>query len=516
MFEWFSRLRNRGAVQATPAPLGRIAARYDAAQITDENKRHWAWADGLSARSANSPDVRQRLRKNSRYETANNSIANGMVQTLANDVVGTGPRLQMKLRSKPANQRIEALHRDWSAAIDFAGKLRTRRRARCVDGEGFAKLITNKRLPLPVKLDLSLIEAEMVTTPWLGQLDRNKVDGIDFDSDGNPVTYHILKDHPGDVGPLTLQAVPHDARYVLHSFRRDRPGQVRGIPEITPALPLFALRRRFMLATIMAAEGAANYTAILHTEHPGIGVPDDVPVFESFDQERNSYMAIPRGWDLKQLASEHPADTFEMFDRAIIREMSRCILMPYLIAAGDSSASNFASAQLDTLGYWSAIDIERDCDLAWDCSRIHREWLLEAEASGVIDIDGDEMERISRGECLWEWQWDAHRHIDVVKKENARQTRLQNFMASFDTEFAADGLDCETEWQKNADRLGITIEDYRRKVSEKLFAIPGQGNVADPETDDSEDSAKPSARKRSAVVPQRTAARNRVPAGGKA
>ena len=63
-----------------------MRARYDAAVTTDENRRHWAHADGLSPNSSLSPDVRSTLRKRARYEVANNSYARGIVQTLANDV----------------------------------------------------------------------------------------------------------------------------------------------------------------------------------------------------------------------------------------------------------------------------------------------------------------------------------------------------------------------------------------------------------------------------------------------
>ena len=60
---------------------------------------------GLSAAAANSPDVRRILRNRSRYEIANNSYARGITLTLANDVVGTGPRLQM-LTADPASESV--------------------------------------------------------------------------------------------------------------------------------------------------------------------------------------------------------------------------------------------------------------------------------------------------------------------------------------------------------------------------------------------------------------------------
>ncbi|MEA3366566.1 MAG: hypothetical protein U9R68_00465 [Planctomycetota bacterium] len=65
--------------------------RYDAARTTDDNSRHWIHADNLSADAANSPEVRRLLRNRTRYEVANNSYARGIVDTLANDLIGTGP-----------------------------------------------------------------------------------------------------------------------------------------------------------------------------------------------------------------------------------------------------------------------------------------------------------------------------------------------------------------------------------------------------------------------------------------
>jgi capsid protein len=79
------------------------------------------------------------------------------------------------------------------------------------------------------------------------------VDGIVLDDYGNPIAYHVLKNHPGNsvpdgAGAMNIATVP--ASHMIHVFRQDRPGQHRGIPEITPALPLFAQLRRFTLAVL--------------------------------------------------------------------------------------------------------------------------------------------------------------------------------------------------------------------------------------------------------------------------
>ncbi len=62
--------------------FSRLRAKYDAANTTLDNLKHWSRADGLSAAAANSPDVRRTLRNRSRYEVANNSYARGITLTL--------------------------------------------------------------------------------------------------------------------------------------------------------------------------------------------------------------------------------------------------------------------------------------------------------------------------------------------------------------------------------------------------------------------------------------------------
>lgn len=164
-----------------------MKARYDAAATTNENRRHWQHADDLSANAANSPDVRKLLRNRCRYEIANNSYARGLVLTLANDVVGTGPRLQMLSESTEANRRVELEFSNWARTVRLAEKLRTLRMARVADGEAFAILTNNPVLPGQVKLDLKLVEADQVTSPNLKTIRDNEVDGIKLDEFGNPL-----------------------------------------------------------------------------------------------------------------------------------------------------------------------------------------------------------------------------------------------------------------------------------------------------------------------------------------
>ena len=127
-----------------------IRAKYDAAITHADNVRHWANADSLSADAAASPDVRQTLRNRSRYEVANNSYARGIVLTLANDCVGTGPRLQLISDDTETNDLIETAFAEWASEIHLPAKLRLMRMAKAVDGEVFGMLTANPVLRSPI------------------------------------------------------------------------------------------------------------------------------------------------------------------------------------------------------------------------------------------------------------------------------------------------------------------------------------------------------------------------------
>ena len=75
MFGWLKNLAARPTIGKpySRSFFARIRAKFDSAQTTADNRRHWANADGLSADAAASPEVRRILRNRARYEVANNA-----------------------------------------------------------------------------------------------------------------------------------------------------------------------------------------------------------------------------------------------------------------------------------------------------------------------------------------------------------------------------------------------------------------------------------------------------------
>lgn len=447
-----------------------VRAKFDSAQTTPDNMRHWANADSLSANAAASPAVRRTLRIRARYEVANNSYARGIVLTLANDVIGTGPRLQMLFNeegdgenddARSVNGLIEREFAAWAKAVDLPGKLRTMRMSRAQDGEAFGLLFSNASLNTPVKLDIRLIEADQVATPSA----RTKtgavaaVDGIEFDALGNVIAYHVLKSHPGSGVGLSLDYDRVPANSVIHWFRTDRPGQNRGLPDILPALPLFAQLRRYTLAVISAAESAANIAIFMKTNAPAGGEAAEVEPMTEMEFSPNMAVFGPEGWEPTQIKAEQPSTTYDMFKREILNEVARCLNMPLNIALCNSSGYNYASGRLDHQTYYKSIRVEQAHCEAVVLDRVLDAWLAEAvtiypELVGLESGTGETPVLQQQHQ----WFWDGHEHVDPAKEANAQTTRLASNTTTLASEYAKQGKDWETELRQRAREVALMKE----------------------------------------------------------
>jgi lambda family phage portal protein len=395
------------------------------------------------------------LRNRARYEVANNSYARGIVLTLANDCVGTGPRLQLLGLASEVSRRIERAFSDWSRAVDLAEKLRGLRVAQVEDGEGFALLTTNPVLPTPVQLDVRVVEADQIATPLLGYpaSTAQAVDGIRFDGFGNPVEYHLLRRHPGESGSFVQEFDRIPAKSIIHVFRPDRPGQRRGVPELTPALPIFADLRRYCQAVIAAAETAADYAGIAYTDAPAGGEADPVEPMDTIRLEKRSLLTMPGGWRMEQMRAEQPTTTYPQFVQAKLNEACRCLNMPYNIAAGNSSGYNYASGRLDHQTYYKALRVDQARLAGQALDRIFAAWLAEARLiPGLLPVDA--------ATTNWShvWFWDGHEHVDPAKEANAQAARLQNNTTTLADEYARKGQDWESQLRQRAREQALMRE----------------------------------------------------------
>lgn len=266
---------------------------------------------------------------------------------------------------------------------------------------------------------------------------------------------------------------------MIHLFRVDRPGQARGIPELAPALPLFAMLRRFALATTMAAESAAEFAAVMYTDAPATGEAEALPEDQWFDpiaMEMGSMLTLPNGWKVGQVKAEHPNTTFDSFKRSTLQEIARCLNMPYNIAAGDSSSYNYSSGRLDHQTYFRSIEVDQAYLEVACLDRILLAFLEEAMlVEGLLPDDLGLFDELPH-----QWFWDSIEDIDPEKTANAANLELTAGISNRARLYASQGLDIDEEDAKAAETYGVSVEEYRKALFQKMLASPQAQPPADP------------------------------------
>jgi lambda family phage portal protein len=455
----------------TQRPGRRVSASYDAAQTTGENENHWYWADALNANAANSATVRQTLRERARYEAQNNGYLGGLVDKLAKDLIGRGPRPQLRIPGvgRDVSRSIEWHYLQWARASGLNWKLRILDQQAVVDGEGFGILVHNPRLdPGNVQLDLRLYECDQVATPFIATQwgDALSFDGGRQDEFGNVTEWHFLKVHPGSDIWVTnfLDHDVIDSRNVIHWFTPRRAGQLRGVPEVLSSLTLFGYLRRYTLATLVAAETAANIAGVLETdatadtgEGPSFESLDDVPI------PRGGLLTLPGGWKATAFKAEQPVTAYGEFKTQILTEAGQPVGAPQNISTGSSAAYNYSSGRLDHGIYQRGIGVRRGDLRDRVLDQIFRSWLAEASLVPGLIPDGLPL----RSLWSWEWYFDGFTSIDPQKDAITDKTRLETGTTTYAEIFAERGQDWEEAFEQQA-------REQARRVELGLTRGPGR------------------------------------------
>lgn len=470
---------------------------YDLAKTTDENRRHWAQADAMSPRQANNASTRRTLVIRSRYERDNDPYYGGLARTIPGDLFGTGPRQQCQLVDQDElNRSIEQKFGEWADATGFIGGLLVSGEAKIVDGETFGIIRSAETPGQPVPLLVQWIETEQCgTPPTAKQSDPSRwVDGIELDNHGRPQAYHLLRAHPGDgyVFGQEFERVPADM--VLHWFRKFRPGQYRGIPECTSSLSTGAMRRRWSMATVMAAETAANFAVLITSDLPPGYSEEDLPSpFEQIELTRNMITTLPAGGDAKQMKSEHPNQEFSPFKHELLKEMGRPVCAPYSISGLDGSEHNYSSLRYEREIYHSALRVERESCRHAILDRVFRAWYAIARLiPGYLANNSESLpESVPFG-----WYWPGFAAIDPLKEAEADSERLKNCTTNLQEVLAEYGQDYVVFLKQRAremklmKELGLPLPEWLaqlERIESRQADKPGNQSAPSPSGDDVEE-----------------------------
>jgi len=360
------RVRARATVQL-------LARHFEAAQ---GSRRTSGWYRSASdANVANRPALTA-LRELSRDLRRNNGWAKRGVASIVNKTVAWGILAKPNDRSRARSEQALAIWNDWcsSTSCDYDGRLNFYGIQRLVmetvveSGEALVvrqPAATIDGLPIPMRLHvLEPDYLDLTRNGILGPDGGPTYNGVEFDKFGRRTAYWLFTTHPGGERVMTSQffseRVPADR--VLHIYRIDRPGQIRGVPWLASAITKLKDFDDYEDSELMQAKVAACFAAFVtdpdgNPSALGQGKTDNNG--DDLDELKPGLIAyLPPGKSVTLATPPRAQDG--AFSVRALRRVAAAMDITYESLSGDYSQVNYSSARMARLEEQKNIDAWRE------------------------------------------------------------------------------------------------------------------------------------------------------------
>ena len=449
------RARSRAALEAV--------RKYDAAT---KGRRGSGWtATGTSANSETALSL-STLRDRARELVRNNPYAKNAVDVITTNTIGTGiiPRPRMNGSSSQTlvenwNKWASTKRCDFEGQHTFYGIQALAMRTIAESGEVLIRkrMVNDKEMPLR----LQVLEPDFLDSAK--NFDKIKdggyiVQGVEFDSNGKRVAYHLFDRHPGE-GSGSLSSKRVDASDILHIYSVDRPGQVRGVPFGASAMLRLRdfddyedaqLMRQKIAACFAVFVQDASADAIGGTSSAKSDLPERV--------EPGIIEQLPAGKTVT-FASPPQAEGYDIYTRKVLQAIAVGYGVTYEALTSDLSNVNFSSGRMGWLEFarriihWqNNIIIPRLCDEVWT-------WFMAASKMAT-----------GKGESvIVDWTPPRREMIDPVKETNAIILAIRAGLISWQEAVREQGYDPDT--------LLAHIAEDNKKFDEKKVILDSDARV---------------------------------------
>lgn len=184
------------------------------------------------------------------------------------------------------------------------------------------------------------------------------VGGVEIDSFGAPVAYHIFKTNPSDA----LVGASHErlrilAKDVIHLYDIERASQYRGYPWIANSITSLHQLDKYREATLVqarlsAAKSKYYYKDDVDNQNPFSDDPDAVGKegFVGMEASPNLVEVLDKGWKIGTVNfSDSNQTSLDAYQKAILRGVASGLGVSYHHLANDLSDVNYSAARFGSL-----------------------------------------------------------------------------------------------------------------------------------------------------------------------
>ena len=309
-----------------------------------------------------------------------------------------------------------------------------------MNGDVFAIPTIKKREGVRSRLSIKLIEADRVMNP-LDVGSRNIKGGVELNSDGELVAYHVADKHPGDNFTVKTKRVKAfgstGRRNILHMLEPERVGQRRGVPILAPVIESLLQLGRYSKAELNAAVISGIFGTFIKRgldNEDSFGsmsdIEDENKVLDrdssKVEMSSNNIQMLSEGDDIVTVNPTRPNANYKSFVDSIIEEVGTALEIPrdILMSRFDSSYSASRAALEEA---WKRFIAVRKMMKDYFNQPIYEEFILELVADGKIKAPGffeDELKR--NAYCTAMWVGPKKGTLDPFKEVKAAELRVSN------------------------------------------------------------------------------------------
>lgn len=441
------------------------------------------------------------LRARARQIVRSNPYASNAANSFVSNAIGDGIRPSCLIEDDVLKDDIVQLWKDWvleadaDGLTDFFGMQALIAHALFEAGECFIRFRPRRETDgLSVPLQLQLLESEMLPLSKTEQGARgNSIRcGIEFNGIGKRVAYHFYRKHPGDSTESgnkgEIVRVP--ASEVLHIYRPQRPGQIRGVPWIAPALVKLFLLDQYDDAELDRKKVAALFAGFITKDSP-----EDKLIGESDADENGSAIAglspgtmqvLLPGEDIKFSSPADVGGSYEVFQYRTLLAISAALGVPYANMTGDLKSANYSSTRAGTVEFRRRLNQFQEMTMIFQlCRPVWQRWLETAVLSGALRLPNFVRNPRPYNRVKWikpRWEW-----VDPLKDRQAEKIAQEMGWKAPSDIIEAEGNNVDETYQR------IAEDNARKKELGIKTGSPDPAPKAEPEiAPDENEEDKPS------------------------
>lgn len=336
-------------------------------------------------------------------------------------------------------------------------------------GDGLAVLRWKPDRGWKYRTALQLVDADRLSNPHMAVDTDTLRGGIEYDADGAPAAYHIRNAHPGDYGMAARggkvfqwtrvqRREAYGRPLVLHLFRKDRPGQSRGVSRLVAGLGRFKQMARFAQAELANAVINALFAATITSGFDPAVVSQSMTASAVGDYHglRNQFYDASSptldgtriqhlfpGDELKFLTEGRQTAAFESFFTVFLRSIASGLGIAYEQIAMDWSKVNYSSARAALVEVWRGIEKARSLVAMMFATPLLLAVTEDAIDAGLIDLPAA-APGLYEAPAAWlrgRWIGPARGWVDPVKEPAGNVAAIEGGFGSYERAAADQGLD---------------------------------------------------------------------------